>query len=78
MQIDLATAWEEVADLFPNRNAINCDGRSLDWREFESRACQLATLLTTNGLGKNSKVGLYLHNCNEYVEATFAAFKIAA
>ena len=78
MQIDLATAWEEVADLFPNRNAINCDGRSLDWREFESRASQLATLLTTNGLGKNSKVGLYLHNCNEYVEATFAAFKIEA
>ena len=78
MQIDLATAWEEVADLFPNRNAINCDGQSLDWREFESRASQLATLLTTNGLGKNSKVGLYLHNCNEYVEATFAAFKIEA
>ena len=78
MQIDLATAWEEVADLLPNRNAINCDGRSLDWREFESRASQLATLLTTNGLGKNSKVGLYLHNCNEYVEATFAAFKIEA
>jgi len=78
MQIDLATAWEEVTDLFPNRNAINCDGIALNWREFESRASQLATLLTTNGLGKNSKVGLYLHNCNEYVEASFAAFKIEA
>ena len=35
MQIDLATAWEEVTDLFPNRNAINCDGRALNWRELE-------------------------------------------
>ena len=30
------------------------------------------------GLGHDSKVGLYLYNCNEYLEAQYAAFKLRA
>ena len=78
MEVHFATAWEEVADLFPNRTAAICDGKAISWRHFEHRASQIASFLKAHGLGKDSKVALYLHNSNEYLEASFAAFKIEA
>ena len=36
----------------------------------------LPTLLTNSGLGDDSKVGLYLHNSNEYLESQYSVFKI--
>ena len=33
-------------------------------------------MLSAHGLGPESKVGIYLHNSSEYLEAQFAAFKI--
>ena len=32
--------------------------------------------MSKNGLGDDSKVGLYLHNSNEYLEAQYSVFKI--
>ena len=78
MDVQFATAWEEVADLFPNRTAAICDGKTISWRQFEHRASQIASLLSAHGLGKASKIALYLHNSNEYLEASFGAFKIEA
>jgi acyl-CoA synthetase (AMP-forming)/AMP-acid ligase II len=71
-----ASAWETVADLFPHRTAVVSDGRRTDWRSFEDRAARMAQTLTEHGLGPDSKVGIYLHNSAEYLEAQFGIFKI--
>ena len=76
MDVHFASAWEEVADLFPHRKAAICDGKSITWNQFERKAGQIASLLIAHGLGKDSKIALYLHNSNEYLEASFGAFKI--
>jgi fatty-acyl-CoA synthase len=76
MDFHFATAWEQVADLYPNRAAAICDGKTLLWRDYEQRASRIAGLLEAAGLGEDSKAGLYLHNSNEYLEAQFGIFKI--
>ena len=78
MDFHFATAWEQVADLYPNRIAAICDGRSLSWHDYEHRAAHIAGLLQAHGLGADSKAGLYMHNSNEYQEAQFGIFKIGA
>ena len=52
------------------------DGRTITWHTFENRASRIAQLLSEQGLGPDSKVGIYLHNSSEYLEAQFAVFKI--
>jgi fatty-acyl-CoA synthase len=46
------------------------------WAEYDDRAARLAAAYTAAGLGPDSKVGLYMYNCNEYLEAQYGAFKI--
>lgn len=76
MDFHFATAWETVADNFPQRTAVVTDGQATSWRSFEDRAARIARVLTEHGLGQDSKVGLYLHNTTEYLEAQFGIFKI--
>ena len=78
MDFHFATAWETVADLYPNRTATIADGKAMAWRNFEARAASIASLLDAHGLGAGSKAGMYLHNTNEYQEAQFGIFKIGA
>ncbi len=77
MDFHFATAWEAIADAIGQRPAIICDGQVRAWREFDDRAARLAAVYGTHGLGVDSKVGTYLHNCGEYLEAQYAAFKIS-
>ena len=76
MDFHFATMWEQVAQKYPNRTALICDGKSVDWQSYEQRAAAIAQLLSDHGLGADSKAGLYLHNSNEYQEAQFGIFKI--
>ena len=76
MDFHFATAWERVAETVPERPALICDGVTRTWREFEDRASRFAAVLDAHGLGAGSKVGLYLHNNNEYLEAQFGVFKV--
>ena len=76
MDFHFATAWEQVADLYPQRDAVICDGEKRSWQDYEQRAASIAALLTAHGLGADSKAGLYLHNSNEYQEAQFGIFKV--
>ena len=78
MDFHFATAWETVADLYPNRTAAICDGHAVSWRDFEQRAARIAGLLQAHGLGANSKAGMYLHNSNEYQEANLVSSRSAA
>lgn len=78
MDFHFATAWETVADCYPNRTAAICDGTALSWGAYETRAAKIADVLAGHGITADSKVGLYLHNCNEYQEAQFGVFKLGA
>ncbi|MGD8416278.1 MAG: acyl-CoA synthetase [Pseudomonadales bacterium] len=76
MDFHFATAWETVADTYPDRVAAITDGRSTSWRDFEARSARFAGLLVRHGLSAGAKVGIYLHNSTEYLEAQFGTFKI--
>ena len=74
----LATIWEEIADQFGSHEALVHGSRHYSWQEFDERSARLAGALTAAGIKASAKVALYLHNCPEYVEGTFAALKTGA
>lgn len=78
MEWNLADMFEAVCDAVAERRAIVCDGRALTYRELDERATRLAHHLAAQGVGRGDHVGLYLYNGNEYMEATFAAYKLRA
>ena len=77
MEAHYATVFEKNADTIPDEIALVCGDNTKTWKEYDDRAARLATLLTSYGLGSDSKVSLYVHNSNEYLEAQYSAFKIA-
>jgi 3-oxocholest-4-en-26-oate---CoA ligase len=78
MEMHFATVWEALADAQPDVPAIIHGSTSRTWREYDERAARFAGALTAVGLGPDSKVGLYLYNSNEYLEAQFGGFKTRA
>ena len=74
--LNLATAWEAIADEIGDKPALSLAGKHTSWTDFDDRASRLATTLKNNGLKHDSKVVLYLYNGPEYSEAQYATFKI--
>ncbi len=72
-----ADVWETVADCLPDAPALTHGERTLTWAEFDRRADNLARWLLQAPVDRQDKVALYLTNCSEYLEATFACFKLA-
>lgn len=68
--------WEAVAASQPDAPALGHGPRNLTWAEFDRRADSLARWLLGAGVGHQDKVALYLYNGPEYLEATFACFKL--
>ena len=77
MEAHYATIFEKNADTVPDRPALICGEVVRTWKEYDDRAARIASMLSGYGLGPDSKVGLYLHNSNEYLEAHYASFKIS-
>jgi fatty-acyl-CoA synthase len=75
---NFGTIFESVADAIPDSPALVQDERRRTWREFDERAARLAAAFRALGVGPGSKVAFYLYNCNEYLEALFATFKLRA
>lgn len=76
--INFASLWEQIAQEFPDADAVG-DSRGIEsWAEFDDRAAQLAAAFSAQGVGADDKVALYLYNGREYLEAQFAAFKVRA
>jgi fatty-acyl-CoA synthase len=78
MQANLATLWESLADRIGEREALVCGEQRRTWHAYDDRAARLAGGFAAAGVKADSKVGLYLYNSNEYLEAQFAAFKLRA
>ena len=75
---NLADLFEIVADAVPERCAVVQGARRLTFAEIDERATRLAHHLAGEGVGVGDRVGLYLYNCPEYIEAALAAWKIRA
>jgi fatty-acyl-CoA synthase len=73
---NLADVFDAVADAVPGRIALSQGERRVTWRELDERAARLAAAFNALGLGPDSKVALYLYNCNEYEETSLATFKM--
>jgi acyl-CoA synthetase (AMP-forming)/AMP-acid ligase II len=77
LEWNLADIWEAAADAGPSRLAHVSGGREVTWASFDRRANALGHDLLDRGLSHQGKVAAYLHNSPEYLEAYFAAFKVA-
>lgn len=75
MESHFATVWEHISDAIGNSPAITQGSVTHTWAEYDDRSARLASALVDAGLKPDSKVGLYLYNSNEYLEAQFATFK---
>ncbi len=75
---NIADFIEIAADTVPEREALVCGEQRLRYADLERRSNCLAHFLESRGVGPGQHVGLYLYNCNEYLEAMFACFKIRA
>ena len=78
MYESFATVWERVADAVPDAPAVVQGGRRVSYREVEDRAARLAAALADLGVGRDTHVALFLHNCPEYMECLFALSKLRA
>lgn len=76
---NLADLFELVVDTVPeDREALICGDNRHTFREIDQRANRMAHYLKANGVKPGQHVGLYMYNCNEYLEAMWACFKIRA
>jgi acyl-CoA synthetase (AMP-forming)/AMP-acid ligase II len=65
-----------VADELPTAPALTPGDRTLTWQELDHRADNLARWLLGAHVEHQDKVAVYLYNCSEYLETTYACFKI--
>ena len=75
MDLHFASFWEATSDVVPDRDALICGEVRRSWREYDERAARIANFLQSRGVRPDSKVAIYLHNSNEYLEAQYGIFK---
>jgi len=75
-EMHFATVWEKISDAQPDATALICSNIKRSWKEYEDRAARVAGYLDQQGLGPDSKIGIYVHNCNEYLETQFGIMKM--
>lgn len=73
--LTFATMWEAMADIVPDLPAVIAGERRFTWAQYDDRAARFAAAISAAGLGPDDKVGLYLYNSNEYLEAHYGTFK---
>jgi fatty-acyl-CoA synthase len=72
---NFAELWEQIAARFGDSPALIQGDRRLTWSETDARANGLARYLLDAGAEHQDKVALYVYNCPEYIEGSYAAFK---
>ena len=85
---NLAEISEAIAAAIPDRECLVFRDRRYSWAQFNERSRRLGNYLASRGLGCRQErgtlenfesgqdhLGIYLHNCNEYLESMVGAFK---
>ncbi len=78
MQFNIADLFESIVDACPDKPALVCEQRRLNYAQLDERANRLANYWLSLGIGKGDHIGLQLHNGSEYIEGMLAAYKIRA
>ena len=73
-----ATLWEAFADAQPDETAVVVGEVSQTWRELDDRAARLASALADRGCAVGTRIAQLMYNCPEYLESSYAAFKLRA
>lgn len=74
--LHLATVWEALAYRFQDQTVLIHGDKRRTWFDYDDRAARIAAALQKAGLKPDSKFGLYLYNCPEYLEAQYGGFKM--
>lgn len=67
-----------AAAICPDRPAVIFEGKKYTFADIADRSNRLANSMTKLGVQKGNRVAILQVNCNQYVEAYFAAAKIGA
>jgi fatty-acyl-CoA synthase len=73
-----ATLWEALAATNPDQVAVVIGDAHICWGDFDNGAARAAAALDARGVGFGDRVAQLLFNCPEYLETTYAAFKVRA
>jgi len=73
--LHFADIFEAHADAMPDATAISYGSTDLSWADFEATSARLASAYAAVGMGLDSKVGMFMYNCPEYLMTQLAAFK---
>jgi fatty-acyl-CoA synthase len=74
---NLADAFDLIAELRAEHDALIQGERRLSWREVERRARNLGAWMLENGASHQGKVAIYTYNHPAYMETVYAAMKAA-
>ncbi|MEO8601176.1 MAG: AMP-binding protein, partial [bacterium] len=85
---NLAELSEAIAAAIPERECIIFREQRFSWAQFNERTRRLGNYLRSRGLGCHAErgglanhasgqdhLGIYLYNCNEYLEAMVGSYK---
>ena len=75
---NMADLFELAVDEWPDRPYLSDERCQRTFAEMDDRANQLAHHLAAEGVRPGDHVGIYAHNCVEWVETLWAVFKIRA
>jgi len=73
--LHFADIFEGHSAAFPQETAVSYGDRDVSWGEFDSTSARLASAYGAVGMGLDSKVGMFMYNCPEYLMTQYAAFK---
>ncbi|MEC3955368.1 acyl-CoA synthetase [Nocardia sp. CDC153] len=78
MAFTIADLFEHAVDAVPDRIALICADRRLNYRELDERANRLAHHLAARGIAAGDHVGIYSRNSVEALETMLATYKLRA
>ena len=76
--MNIGSLLAQNARKFPELLAIECEGRSYTYRQFNEEVNKLANGLLQQGVNKGDKLALMMKNSDHFVFTFFAAAKIGA
>ncbi len=76
--VSLPAVWECNARIYPDKEAVVCGNRRLNWDEFNRAVNRVANALLRDGIGKGDKVAVLMSSSIETLVVIFGAVKAGA